>query len=61
MVKHDNQRMQRNMLRDPWLLSTSLNMTRRLGKQAVSIYRARMQIEEEFRNMKSRAFGLGYE
>ena len=36
-------------------------MTRRLGKQAVSIYRTRMQIEEEFRDMKSSAFGLGFE
>ena len=36
-------------------------MTRRLSKQAVSIYRTRMQIEEEFRDMKSSAFGLGFE
>jgi IS4 transposase len=36
-------------------------MTRRLGKQTVSIYRTRMQIEEEFKVMKSSAFGLGFE
>jgi IS4 transposase len=36
-------------------------MTRRLGKQADSIYRTRMQIEEEFKDMKSSAFGLGFE
>ena len=47
--------------KDPWLLSTSLKMSRRLGKQAVAIYRTRMQIEEEFRDMKSSAFGLGFE
>jgi hypothetical protein len=47
--------------RGPWLLSTSLKMTRRLGKQAVSIYRTRMQIEEEFRDIQSSAFGLGFE
>jgi hypothetical protein len=36
-------------------------MTRRLGKQAVSIYQTLMQIEEEFKDMKSSAFGLGFE
>jgi hypothetical protein len=45
----------------PWLLNTSLKMTRRLGKQAVNIYRTRMQIEEEFRDIKSSAFDLGFE
>ena len=42
--------------RDQWLLSTSLKMTRRLGKQAVSIYRVRMQIEDAFKNMKVVSF-----
>lgn len=46
---------------DPWLLSTSLKMTNSLGKKAVAIYRKRMQIEEEFRDMKSSAFGLCFE
>jgi hypothetical protein len=46
---------------DPWLLSTSLKMTNTLGKKAVSIYRKRMQIEEEFRDMKSSTYGLGFE
>ena len=36
-------------------------MTRRLGKKAVSGYRTRMQIEEEFSDMKSSAFCLGFE
>lgn len=46
---------------DPWLLSTSLPKSRSLAKQAVSIYRTRMQIEEGFRDMKSRLYGLGFE
>lgn len=38
--------------KEPWLLSTSLNMSSTLDKQAVSSYRKRIQIEEEFRDMK---------
>lgn len=47
--------------KDPWLHSTSLNMSSKLAKQAVSIYRTRMQIEEEFRDRKSRLHGFGFE
>jgi hypothetical protein len=47
--------------KEPWLLSTSLKMNSKLAKQAISIYRTRMQIEEEFRDMKSRLYGLGFE
>lgn len=47
--------------KEPWLLSTSLTMNSKLAKQAVAIYRTRMQIEEEFRDMKSRLYGLGFE
>jgi hypothetical protein len=36
-------------------------MSSKLAKQAVAIYRTRMQIEEEFRDMKSRLYGLGFE
>jgi hypothetical protein len=46
---------------EPWLLSTSLKMSSKLAKQAVALYRTRMQIEEEFRDMKSRLYGLGFE
>jgi hypothetical protein len=46
---------------DPWLLSTSLPKSRSLAKQVVNIYRTRMQIEEGFRDMKSRLYGLGFE
>jgi len=46
---------------DPWLLSTSLPKSRSLAKQVVNIYRTHMQIEEGFRDMKSRLYGLGFE
>jgi hypothetical protein len=36
-------------------------MTRQLGKQAVALYKTPMQIEEEFRDMKSSTFDLGIE
>lgn len=45
---------------DPWLLCTSLPSSRTLAKKVVAIYRTRMQIEEEFRDMKSRQYGLGF-
>ena len=46
---------------DPWLLCTSLPAGHALGKQVVKIYQSRMQIEEGFRDMKSRQYGLGFE
>jgi hypothetical protein len=46
---------------DPWLIATSLPRTKGLGKKIVAIYRLRMQIEEEFRDIKSSLFGLGFE
>jgi hypothetical protein len=36
-------------------------MISKLAKKAVAIYRTRMQIEEEFRDIKSRLYGLGFE
>ena len=45
--------------REPWLLATNLPATRGLAKQVVRLYRTRMQIEEAFRDLKSRRFGLG--
>lgn len=47
--------------RDPWLLTTSLSQGQQLAKRVVKIYRLRMQIEEGFRDMKSRRFGQGFE
>jgi hypothetical protein len=45
----------------PWLLSTSLPLDSTLARRVVNIYRTRMQIEEGFRDMKSRQYGLGFE
>ena len=45
--------------REPWLLATSLPVTRTLARQVVRLYRLRMSIEEGFRDMKSHQFGLG--
>ena len=44
--------------REPWLLATSLPVTRTLARQVVRLYRLRMSIEEGFRDMKSHQFGL---
>jgi hypothetical protein len=46
---------------DPWLISTSLPYCSTLAKRTVKIYHTRMQIEEGFRDMKSRQYGLGFE
>ncbi|MEQ3659278.1 MAG: IS4 family transposase [Glaciecola sp.] len=46
---------------DPWVLATSLPHRINLGRKLVKIYRLRMQIEEEFRDIKSSLFGLGFE
>jgi len=43
---------------EPWLLATSLPSTSTLAKKTVKLYRARMQIEEGFRDVKSHRFGL---
>jgi hypothetical protein len=44
-----------------WLIAISLPRTKCVGKKIVAIYRLRMQIEEEFRDIKSSLFGLGFE
>jgi hypothetical protein len=48
-------------MREPWLLATNLPNGRGLAKRVVRLYRARMQIEEAFRDLKSQRFGLGLE
>ncbi len=45
---------------EAWLISTSMPLTANLGKRVINIYRTRMQIEEGFRDMKNRHFGLGF-
>jgi hypothetical protein len=42
-------------------LATNLPVRRGLAKKVVRIYRARMQIEEALRDLKSARFGLGME
>jgi hypothetical protein len=45
---------------EPWLLTSSLPITSQLAKQVVNIYSSRMQIEEGYRDMKSKLYGLGF-
>lgn len=45
--------------KDPWLLVTSLHKTEYFSQHIVSIYAKRMQIEEDFRDLKSHQFGFG--
>lgn len=47
--------------KEPWILATSLPATSKLAKKVVTIYSARMQIEEAFRDIKSYRFGTGLE
>ena len=45
--------------REPWLLATSLPVTMTFAKKITRLYKLRMQVEEGFRDVKSRRFGLG--
>lgn len=44
--------------REPWLLGSNLPPSHFLARRVVRIYRARMQIEEAFRDLKCPRFGL---
>lgn len=57
--KHSEQCARRE--REPWLLASSLPVSSKLAKRIVALYRARMQIEEAFRDVKSMRFGIGFE
>lgn len=46
---------------EPWLLATSLKENSLFAKRVVKLYQTRMQIEEEFRDLKSARFGLSLE
>lgn len=59
--KSKRSQVHRKSANDPWLLSTSLPDEKNLAKRVVKIYRMRMQIEESFRDMKSKRFGQGFE
>ena len=45
--------------REPWLLVTSLHTNNFTANQITNIYSRRMQIEENFRDSKSHAYGMG--
>lgn len=45
--------------REPWLLIASRSLQAYSPKQLVRLYKTRMQIEENFRDTKSVAYGLG--
>jgi hypothetical protein len=44
---------------EPWLLIASPSLRQYAAKQIVKLYKTRMQIEENFRDTKSVAYGLG--
>ena len=46
---------------EPWLLVCSPSLAERSGRQIVSLYSRRMQIESSFRDLKSHRFGAGFE
>lgn len=45
--------------REPWLLVASLSLQAYCAKRIVGLYKTRMQCEENFRDTKSTAYGLG--
>ncbi len=46
-------------VRDPWLLIAAASLADLTPRQIVRLYKTRMQIEENFRDTKSLAYGLG--
>ena len=51
----------RKLNRDPWLIATSLPHKRGAEKRVEKMYQLRMQIEENFRDIKNGRWGLGLE
>jgi hypothetical protein len=47
--------------REPWLLAASPSLAPLHASQIINHYRARMQIEEGFRDLKCARYGLGFE
>lgn len=54
--KHNKTHLRRE--REPWILVAALSLQTRTPKQIVTLYKTRMQIEEGFRDCKSRQYGL---
>jgi hypothetical protein len=46
--------------REPWLLAVSPGLEHLSANAVVNVYAKRMQIEEEFRDLKNEHFGLGF-
>jgi hypothetical protein len=46
--------------RTPWLLVTSLTGGKAISKAVIRLYRARMQIEEAFRDLKNHRYGFSF-
>ncbi len=59
IAQNSHSRKQASGQQEPWLLATSLPKLLTLAKKFVKYYKARMQIEESFRDVKSHRFGLG--
>ncbi len=51
----------RRSAREPWVLAHSIDLRDRRPDEIVALYARRMQIEENFRDTKSLAFGMGTE
>ncbi len=45
--------------REPWILATSLPGDSTFAKKVINIYRSRMQIEQNFRDLKNQRWGFG--
>ena len=61
-ARSQHAKVQSRAQREPWLLTTSLDLSERgAPKRLVRAYRTRMQIEESFRDLKSERFGLGFD
>lgn len=57
--KRTHSKVQSKAHRDPLLLSTSLPHDGYTAKQIINVYQKRMEIEEEFRDLKSPRYGFG--
>jgi len=60
VAKWTNSKLAAKREKEPWLLATSLTQNTTLAKRVVKIYSTRMQIEENFRDIKSHHYGIGF-
>lgn len=59
-VRSSHSRKNARRQREPWLLAVCPELAHLSANAVVSVYAKRMQIEEEFRDLKSPHFGLGW-